>query len=783
MSIQNIEGDFEQSNSDLQSAEEPKTVSETPSNNLKSPKVANATTFEDITIPKTPLATSFAEIVEPNMLFQKLAENQASSGTATQDMSTVINAKLPTFEAFTPEITPSLDTTVAQPNIASQLASVPDYNYTQNFGGLVDSNRNKLVIPSATPATTTIPETEKTWQDYALVDNIFTELTGTDEKWINNWLGSSNEEAFFKLVDNSILSGFANVNGKIEVQRFGIADSKISDRAYDSAYVSEGSNFAGAFDHLFGTSLGEKNAELMKSQSVSYNKYLTGLESRVDPTDDNESLGDFFGKVFSKDTLTEIGASFIDAGAEIGMQLLQSLIPSIKNGTKDSEMNLKTDVPVDPDSTNIETFRKLWKEFISKSVSSRWTILTDILPDDGFADEAQHLDRSIAAATTKDTVDAGPNTLRLTSGTSDTKSTDSTADSEDTSKTQGTTVDSKFTIKYENEAPGYLNKAIAKEAIAREIESKVLTDSKIIPGLSGIANAQTEDRSILFDRFVAQNPLLGQHQYLLTITKPESTFVDYIQDDLYDELLFRVKNISIPEMQRSAENSFYGNSRLSLISNHQATSDHKAVISIYCDRNLNVLEYLSRLTGNCICENGKPETGNTVTYNMSAIADDSYTDIGRHASLKIFNGRDLAKIFYAEDREIQLHNQPISYKTLSLDPKADDMQKTGLIEYAKHVYFDFENFKIINLDYSLKFDSTKTDASLLEIKATVTWTKITTNWIDDEDEFYEASEEVEEPEDIFGRILKEKEKKAKEQRKHADEVASANGLDNSIFDK
>ena len=257
----------------------------------------------------------------------------------------------------------------------------------------------------------------------------------------------------------------------------------------------------------------------------------------------------------------------------------------------------------------------------------------------------------------------------------------------------------------------------------------------------------------LFKDFIAKNPLGSQHQYVLRIHKPSASQVNYYSENLFNELFFRIKNISIPTLQRPTVNNIYGHSGISFVRSLQATADNKAELSILCDRNFEVLEYLIRLSGLGVCESG--EFGNVEEeldskqriYNLSTVSEDSFSE-GSYATLRLTNGRDSLKASGFEERDLDLGKKDHIFSTAKLDyprmaNKSLQVEKSKLlgdIQYGKLPVFTFKDFKIANLNYSFKFDSSKLDASLLEIKTTVTWTKMSVLWEDAKDSYYSEIE-------------------------------------------
>ena len=575
----------------------------------------------------------------------------------------------------------------------------------------IDSNRGTIKKGSFTPSEFIFEESNLSARLFSDKDGFMGEINNkllNDENyhltdWIKDWHEKSdNAAAYRQLVKDS--------------QYVGVPVSKLAASDFN---VSSANSLLSSVDNLFGSNLNSGTLKLHESFSISYEKYLTSLK-KVNPYNNKEPWDEFFKKIFSEETLTEIGSVFLDAASSFAIKLLNSLIPTFSFG-KVSEIG---DVKSLLKGTKSDTFEKAIEGDRTKNkyvVNGKEQVLVDFM-------ETLDKDYKHLLAITK----LFQRDLEYWDETSITNT--------ETAISFGTTFDSFLDILTEN----YQDfQELESSAHIQSINENVPTVEFALMSLLGIKYTEdvAKDQSALFKDFVSKNPLLGQHQYTLRIKKHSAKNVDYIPDKIYDELLFRAKNIEFPTYQRTTTNSIYGHSGLAQLPSLQASADNKAVINIICDRNFDVLEYLIRLSGLGICTTGGlPLDEDTLkkvsrTYNLSTVADDSYSDNLSSATLRILNGRDLAKANFMENRELQFETQNVSALTLGLPEQGTSR---GLVTYGKLPVFLFENFKIINLDYPLNFDSTKIDSKLLEIKATVTWSKVKVKWEAATDHFYSS---------------------------------------------
>lgn len=182
---------------------------------------------------------------------------------------------------------------------------------------------------------------------------------------------------------------------------------------------------------------------------------------------------------------------------------------------------------------------------------------------------------------------------------------------------------------------------------------------------------------------------------------------------------FRIKGLPIGSFDRQSAGINYGVQILNLIPNLQADSDYKAEITIICDRALDELEYLNLITGVGIYKGPgdyNPTSKATKVFNLSAVSDSDYSYCD-DAYLRIRNGRDLMKSLFAEE----------------LNRDFGESEEIQAIYYKVPV-FHFHKFRIINTSNSFKFEHS--NHKPLELKATVTWSRLNIDWEDPLDIYY-----------------------------------------------
>lgn len=501
--------------------------------------------------------------------------------------------------------------------------------------------------------------------------------------------------------------------------------------------VKSTNTLATALDNLIGKDFFAKSTNnLLQSSVVSYENYLTKSLTKVDPHNDAQSFGDFLKDVFTVDLLKEVGEVLLDAVKQYGKDLLNSLIPSFKLPIKD-----------------LTKLGNDYKGMISgTSTDSELTAKGRLGADLGLsAEKEKAFQESIKTEDAPQVTDITNISTKFVNWQTSNVNVETVNDYnvpllEKVVKTvkddNGSTIDLyeykviEAVNKKFKEHPAELYDSILKQDwknskhvksnLARFVEFALLDEAGIVEKTD---KDYIEAQSQLFDNFVAQNSLLGQHQYRLNIGK--ATFAE-ISEDLYNGFQFRARGIELPDLQRPVTDSLYGHTVLSMHSSLQANSEHSANITFICDRNFKTLEYLSRLAGLAIKIDDH--------YNLSTVYDSSYTeDNDTTATICIDNGRTLTKAVNFENREWQFEKEAPIAANLGLkgvvvnEATKQDVPK---VTYAKLPVFLLEHFRIINLDYSFKFDSTSVDSKLFEIKATVTWTKVKVKWETPADIFY-----------------------------------------------
>ena len=556
-------------------------------------------------------------------------------------------------------------------------------------------------------------------------------------------------------------------------------DLSVSAKPASNSAMLRAQSFASSLDKLFDTNMASNNGRYEKSLAestvVSYETYLPKLATLANPYDTEQSWKDFFGQIFSMDTLKEIGATFVDAGGEVLAALAKSLIPSVtggrsllngatdtsKLGVKQLSSILESSVKEKFDFKTVHTQKdnnnvRDRKGFISDSnlKDDRKAVLGETEIKRGSGDDETLIatvplkvdemftKRQNWNKSTLEALDANLNT-EMTVAANNGQNYENDHDTRPNLDTL--TEKAKKSLRPREDAPDVTQvstrlKSFDRETAADEIANASRNLELSILHLLGFPKNPEDlvDMSTIFTDFVSKNPLLAQHQYTLTINRPTTVYELPITEELYNTLEFRVKGITIPEAKRDTVNLNYGHAMTTVISKHQATMEHKADLTIICDRNFDIFEYLTRLAGLSVCENeldadGRPKNDDYKIYNLSTVADSNYaTDHPSTAVIRVLNGRSLAKEGNGENREYQFDKKDFSsdvFKFSRSSPK-------GAIQYAKLPVFVLSNFKVINLSPSFKFDSSSVGAKLLEIKATVSWTRMKVYWEADTDPFF-----------------------------------------------
>lgn len=581
-----------------------------------------------------------------------------------------------------------------------ELESVKIDTVNSISGSLVTNKKESLNIKSNLSDFSTQSFAENFLLD-SLVDNTYNldiRLNKFENQSINNFKVQLNQAVNVSTPkSNSILQGQNNkefiLKSTAVLNNQNNVDTTLA-RSINSALRSTTNVFRGDLN------FDSKIEQLKRSNSVGFNNYLTNLNARLDTTNNDESFVDFTKKIFSKDTLTEIGELSKTAAIDLGKDLLKSLIPKISFNKKEDNL------------------RKLPRRFFYEE-----DLLTkDILNIIG----------------TLETVNVYP--------------------------FQFIGYTKKYIIGSANGLADRLELAIIEKLGISTKHTFVNIDYGETSKKYPIKGFTRQDQSKLFENWITKNPLLGQHQYNLSIKslsnqKIKNNYSDIATTtDIEKDLTFRVQGIKIPDIKRNVSNSIYGYSTISTLNNLQAETENKAELEIICDKNLNTLEYLILLTGLGICENIN-EKDNQKIYNLSTISDSNFNEENyNYAILSIYNGRDIAKALYMENPEWEFEKTGISKDSLNinydLDYKAsiskennkkskennkkDVSKPSEKVIYAMLPQFTFEDFKIVNIDYSFDFE-TNTSAKLLKLKTTCTWSKMYIDWVSPEKRFYDTT--------------------------------------------
>lgn len=550
-------------------------------------------------------------------------------------------------------------------------------------------------------------EDEKSFKDFSLTAQLFSvgEENSADSV---GWFDRINEKALIQLSQNSNNLLRLTNNTGLQIQSVPKADNRLAN-SLDNAVESTKTVFGkGRRQEDYKSYWSSKAEQLNNSNSVSYVHFLPNLDQRVDATNNDESFAEFSKKLFGRETWEEIGATFTDAATEIGLGFIKSLIPDLRFIKKEDKSY--KEAGFGKGGKLDHSFKRDFRDF-NYSVAEN-DIWKDIL-----GEEYSQVSTVIRTSdTVADTIYSNASDRILASG-------GGLAD----------LIELNILGKLEIST----NHSIARtDANINKYTRVVSSDFSI------------QDQSELFTKFVANNPLLSQYQFNLSLVdnikdqQNTDTVKELTNDsDIIKNLIkFRIRNISIPNYSRPVDNSNYGVSILSTISSLQPSADYKADITIICDKNLDVLDYLIRKTGLGLREN---KIGDTSKYNLSTVTNvktNSFT-----ATLSTINGRDINKSLRFENLDWNFAKNAPTASYLGTNYSLDFVENGATREtasasrdtviYAYLPEFTFENFKFINLDYNFSFEASTTNSKLLEIKATVTWTKLYTTWKESKDTY------------------------------------------------
>ena len=617
-----------------------------------------------------------------------------------------------------------------------ELESVKIDTVNSISGSLVTNKKESLNIKSNLSDFSTQSFAENFLLD-SLVDNTYNldiRLNKFENQSINNFKVQLNQAVNVSTPkSNSILQGQNNkefiLKSTAVLNNQNNVDTTLT-RSINSALRSTTNVFRGDLN------FDSKIEQLKRSNSVGFNNYLTNLNARLDTTNNDESFVDFTKKIFSKDTLTEIGELSKTAAIDLGKDLLKSLIPKISFNKKEDNL------------------RKLPRRFFYEEDLLTKDILNiigtletvNVYPFQYMENPEWEFEKT---GISKDSLNINYDLDYKASISKENNKKDVSKPFIEYTK--------KYIIGSANGLADRLELAIIEKLGISTKHTFVNIDYGETSKKYPIKGFTRQDQSKLFENWITKNPLLGQHQYNLSIKslsnqKIKNNYSDIATTtDIEKDLTFRVQGINIPDIKRNVSNSIYGYSTISTLNNLQAETENKAELEIICDKNLNTLEYLILLTGLGICENIN-EKDNQKIYNLSTISDSNFNEENyNYAILSIYNGRDIAKALYMENPEWEFEKTGISKDSLNinydLDYKAsiskennkkDVSKPSEKVIYAMLPQFTFEDFKIVNIDYSFDFE-TNTSAKLLKLKTTCTWSKMYIDWVSPEKRFYDTT--------------------------------------------
>lgn len=439
-----------------------------------------------------------------------------------------------------------------------------------------------------------------------------------------------------------------------------------------------------------------------KSNMVSYEHLLTDLDNRANPTNKNQDWGDFFKEFFSEDTVKEIGSTVLETLKDAALNYAKDFL-DIGFKKKSSDGYLYPGITYG-DLIFTINYPSYFAEYGYSNNFDKINFIEDII---GYLQPYY--------------IQAGKEHKQLDSWVS------------------GYT--------YIRNYGGYWDQL--EIAITQKLGFNTTHNIEDNKGKYTSILKKVEDQSELFKKWISQNPLLGQHQFDFFISSPLSFIeagdnIDQDNNQYYfdgsdignEGLHFRIKDLSIPQIDRSTTSINYGNSLLEVFPNLQPKSKNIMTFTVIIDRNLSLLEYLINISGLGIKEEGTTDGPYYRSYNLSTVVNHNNMDIKDVpcAILKILNGGDLTKELNFEDNSLNFDKNPPTSKNLGVNYKLDNLTypmsknnttdtTTDTIIYADLPIFMFENFRIINLDYNFKFESNNS-TSLLEVKVTGSWSKL-----------------------------------------------------------
>lgn len=685
----------------LANLSKPKETQSKVKTDLTAPKLDSDNMKNTSSKPKNIKYTDLEKILDPTHTKYKnnitqVAPNITSSKTEFKDFQEKSNAELKSTEIFNSENSGYLEDT----------ATLQKYN-SENLLDNIILNPKESVSGSLVALDNFKVNNQPILSDFSTHNYLINFIANNDEISNNKTVNTELKQSLnidINLNNTQLDRAATNLNNQnnfilknIENKSYSIinsTDTSVSQsinlaNSFNSAIKATSNIFGKNIENLFDTN------QLVNSQYISFDNPLENLNAKVDPTNNNESWQTFFKKIFSKDTVKEIGNTLLNDAESLGKDLLKSLIPTFSFNSKKyfSEKTLN------------EFYDKVNK-YITKNKSFNTSFSTTNSAINSILGKIEYVDVQLYAANIRGEKTLVSSTIRP------------------------------YIIGDIGGLADQLELALIKKL-------NINTDHNLPevgiavgggPRKLGVSEKKRHDQSELFRNFVSKNPLLGQHQFELIINYLGNEKVTNVLDtkDIEENLYtFRIQNIKIPDLERSIVNEKYGNSLFSSVANLQANVENKAELEIICDRNLNTLEYLTRLTGLGVCES--PEKSFERIYNLSNVSDSNFNEDGTDALLSVINGRSLNKSLNFENPEWEFNKSGPDALKLNVNYKLDYTPKNtsntpSVITKDKIIYamlpeFYFENFKIINLDYNFKLENSNS-VKVLKLKATCTWSNI-----------------------------------------------------------
>lgn len=456
------------------------------------------------------------------------------------------------------------------------------------------------------------------------------------------------------------------------------------------------------------------SAMLMDSKVISFAKHLNLEHVKIDKKWDTK----FWKKLFSTDTLKEIGATFTDLGAEIGAGFVKSLLSATsfsKPYTNWGEITFGEGVQV----SNSDDTKAIIESILGKE-----------------------LDNGLKGVKKGDVLSSTNNFIVTKNGRhvlEFRKSSSTLANDRD----KNNKTDKGFVAQNRTQVDDTLSAVtgVSEHGVAYDFDAD----------LESIFETDFEpDYTSHLQKIIAQDPLLSQFQYDLIIKQKtvnkRPMFPNEIMGFNGNEkgyTNYRITGITFTGNNRSSNTSHYGVGLLAAYPDLQAGADHKAELTILVDRQATVLEGFLSLAGTAMVR--IDENGNTY-LDLSTVAESPTWNTDTVAEILIRNGRDLRKALFLENPDWQLDEgvkvgtvkQVTGYDSGGYNPDrkatestTSDGKKKFVQKYNLVPVFTFKNFRVINTDYNLNFKSE--DSKPFEMKVTVTWSQMSMSYKPAED--------------------------------------------------